>query len=106
MNVDQGGTLILVTNYSISGPANYHFYVGNSAKITSGSITITLIGTPAFSVFAVASFGLISLYIPTFVGVATGTKYWITFNAFLNTYSGAIIPGSIGGYTGTGGQVA
>jgi hypothetical protein len=106
MNVDQGGTLILVTNYSISGPANYHFYVGNSAKITSGSIIITLIGTPAFSVFAVASFGLISLYLPTFSGAATGMRYVVVDNAFLNTFAAVTLPGNAAGYLATGGQVA
>ena len=101
-----GGKILLSLNYSITGGATRHYLSGNEGNIESGQITITLTGTPAFTTFAESTFGLISLYVPTFVGAATGTRYYIVYNAFLNTFAGVTLPGNVAGISGAGGQVA
>ncbi len=106
INVDLGGTITLFTNYTISGPASYHYLVAGLSRLTSGSITITLTGTPAFYIFAQATFALISLYVPTFSGAATGYRYCVVDNAFLNTFAAVTLPGNAAGIIATGGQVA
>jgi hypothetical protein len=49
---------------------------------------------------------LISLYVPVFSGSATGLRYYIVYNAFLNTFTAVTLPGSLPGISGAGGQVA
>jgi hypothetical protein len=104
---DLGGKLTLYHNYTISGNAVHHMRADNLSEISSGSITITLTGNPNFSgAFAQSTMGLISLYVPVFSGSATGLRYYIVYNAFLNTFTAVTLPGSLPGISGAGGQVA
>ena len=77
---------------------------------TSVGATLTLIGTPSYSVVAAAdALGNISFPngFTTFAGTgATGQRYSATLNAVINTTGGGstFFPGNSGGTTSTGGQ--
>lgn len=114
MSAADGGKIVIGANYSVTGSATAHFSaIGGNISVASGvSPTITLSGTPAFSVgFAQAS-GLGSLAIPstsvTFTGSATGLRYTSILNSLINTAGAAVtfFPGSITGTTATGGLYA
>lgn len=98
-------------NCSISGGATYHIRAQTLGSISLGtSLTFTLTGTPAFSSgFCYSSqLAVVQLYLTTFSGTATGTRYVCELNGVINTYgSGAtFLPGNAAGTTATGGQYA
>lgn len=103
-----GGTVTCDGSYAISGNAAYHWRAVVNAILRSSSNTITLTGTPAFSVaFAVAERGAVVLANNnTFVGSATGVRYSTTTNGVIDTIGGGAgyLPGSSTGSTSTGGQ--
>lgn len=102
-----------VGDYTISGDATLHL----SASASGGNIrfpptahTITLVGVPAFSRFA-SSGTTASIYGPfsgvvTFVGTATGQRYFAEVNGVINTSGGGanFFPGNAAGAVQTGGQ--
>jgi hypothetical protein len=109
-----GAMLNINNNYTIAGSAATHWVAqaaGASIVVASG-LTITLTGTPAFSLaFAEATLlGLIFLQStpPTFSGSATGPRYLASINGVIATQgSGSTyLPGSTSGSTATGGQYA
>ena len=106
MRANGFGKIYMDTNYSITAGAARHMLVTNYGMIEAGSTTVTLTGTPAFTTFAEANCALISWYVPVFSGAATGRKYYVVYNAFLNTYTGVVLPGDVAGISGAGGQVA
>lgn len=72
-------------------------------------ITVTLSGTPAFSVaFATASrAGVVQVNANTYSGSATGTRYAASTNGVIFTNTGGsatYLPGNGAGTTATGGQ--
>lgn len=78
------GSISITANYLISGGAAYHYlaYGAGGGIGLPASITVTLTGTPAFSVFASGDIGgVINVNnIPalmTFAGAATGQRYFI-----------------------------
>jgi hypothetical protein len=107
------GTQVSAIDYNITGSAGFHHISQAGGMIradpmTPGGNTVTITGTPAFSVaFAYASENAsirVSNY--TFSGSATGQRYNVSMNATINTFgSGAsYIPGNSAGATATGGQ--
>ncbi|MBE9193877.1 hypothetical protein IQ219_00705 [Synechocystis sp. LEGE 06083] len=105
-----GGKILIEGNYSITGGAYAHFSPqGATAEIMSIGNTITLIGAPAISSFALANTtGTLILYLNTFTGSATGQKYNVSTNAVINTFgqSTGYLPGSSAGTEATGGRYA
>lgn len=105
-----GAFIKRVGNYTIAGGGQRHLSTeGAGAKIENGgTATITLTGTPAFSVaYAHARWGsMISDYNKTFVGSATGVRYSAVANAVIFTNGGgaSYFPGDSAGSTSTGGQ--
>ncbi|MCX6007029.1 MAG: DUF2793 domain-containing protein, partial [Chloroflexi bacterium] len=107
IRAQDGGYIACLGNYTISGGAAVHC-MGVLGIIRIQSVTITLVGTPAFS----GSFidcGFLSDFIMnaiTFSGSATGVRYSVTANSVLYTNSGGAnyFPGSTAGSTATGGQ--
>lgn len=100
-----GSTIYGISNYSIVGGAAYHVLSSSNGFIDISSRTITLTGTPAFSV-AFSSLVLLSgIYLAgnSYSGSATGKRYDVSHNSVLIT-SGGTLPGSIAGTTATGGQ--
>jgi len=96
-------------NYTISGGAVNHVFVGTSGSVSIVSITVTLSGTPAFSLTFASSnlLGCILIYGVTFSGTgATGQRYYITQNSicYTNGAGATYFPGDVAGSTATGGQ--
>lgn len=94
--------------YKISGGAQAHFYAATGGQHAIRATTITLTGTPAFSLgFAyLESLSIGQLDGLTFSGSATGSRYGLTTNSVIQTYGGgaSYFPGSSAGSTATGGQ--
>jgi hypothetical protein len=115
LRVSLGGSINIEGDYSITGGAVRHFIAntfGNINAVTN-SLTITLVGTPAFSssFVAVTTIGAIqcSSGLVTFSGSATGVRYSVTLNGVINSFSGGNVnyfPGNSVGSTATGGQYA
>lgn len=72
---------VIVTSasaYTISGNATAHVGATRSGTVEIGLSTITLTGTPAFSIaFVYTQFGLVVFNAPTFSGSATGPRFSI-----------------------------
>ncbi|MDC9825684.1 hypothetical protein PRN20_18270 [Devosia sp. ZB163] len=102
------GNLYAYQNYTISGGAKRHWYIGALSNGTLRGRTITLTGTPAFSVAFCQAIngGYASVYSNTFVGSATGVRYSATQNGVIDTNGGgaSYLPGSSAGAIATGGQ--
>jgi len=95
------------SNYTISGGASAHINVTNNCSASLAGRTITITGTPAFSLAFVQTTrnGALSISGNTFSGSATGTRYSATLNSVIDTNgAGATyLPGNVGGTTATGG---
>ena len=104
-----GGFLTITSGYTINGNADYHYSCDAGATITFNS-ACTVSSTPAFAnKFAYAGQNVsISLYLATFTGSATGTRYLAELCGTINTYGGgaSYFPGNSAGSTATGGQYA
>lgn len=100
------GVLNINSSYSISGGGVCHFLAFIGGKIINAvtGLTITVSGTPAFSVsFALADrlaiINIPSVYV-AFSGSATGQRYISNSNAVINTGGGAnYFPGNVAGST-------
>ena len=104
-----GGIVIANGIYTISGGATYHFYSDFNGNIRVDNITVTLTGTPAFSLFAVAlTVSVLKSNGVTWTGSATGARFAVRMNGVINTNgAGATyFPGDSAGWTdsATGGQ--
>lgn len=76
MGVGYAGIIYCLNNYTINGGAQYHYLVDSHATLNAAGITITLTGTPVFSIFAfTATFGYLYSTGSTFSGAATGFRY-------------------------------
>ena len=104
------GQLSIVGNYSISGSQQGHYVATDGGGIRFSLITVTLTGTPNFSLaFAyAASIAAIATAGVTFSGAATGQRYNVSLNSVIQTFGGGAnyFPGSVAGTASTGGQYA
>lgn len=94
------GSVFVNHDYSITGNASEHWIAGNAGLIACAQRTITLTGTPAFSVaFAWAANGLIYAPGSTFTGSATGSRYLLQSGGIISTNGGgsSFLPGNSGG---------
>ena len=100
--------LIFSGPYTISAPANIHWYATLGAFIQAAGITITISGTPAYAqAFAwCQSHGRMSVNANTFTGSATGSRYYADTLALIDTQGGgaSYLPGNAAGSTATGSQ--
>lgn len=104
-----GSWIIGTGNYSIVGGATQHYGAYVNSTIDMEGITVTLVGTPAFSSeFAHAESAANIFCTATFSGTATGKKHEVLKNGIADTSGGGVnfFPGSIAGTTATGGQFA
>lgn len=103
-----GGLVTINANYTISGGGAAHFNANALSEILVNCPTVTLSGTPAFTNFALASFGLIVVIAGTtaFSGAATGSRYSVQLNGVIQTQGGGAtyLPGNAAGSLLTGGQ--
>lgn len=94
-------------NYTISGGAPYHQFIGYSSKLRQTVSTVTISGTPNFSAaFVNSGGGYALLFSNTYSGSATGTRYIANENGIINVFgAGAThLPGDASGSTATQGQ--
>lgn len=104
---DDGGSIMCLGNYSISGGGAMHIGAVGNAVIRVQNVTVTITGTPAFST-AYVDQNLSSTTLLngcTFSGSATGKRYSIIGNGVCN--AGGVttyLPGDVAGTTATGGQ--
>lgn len=102
-----GATLVGSGAYTISGNAYGHLGAGAMCRIALASATVTVSGTPAFTAFALATFGgVMEFYDSTFSGAATGKRYDLSRNGVIFTGGGGAnyFPGDSAGTAVTGGQ--
>jgi len=111
LSASQAATITVTANYTISGSGQEHFSIDNSAIVLRLAATLTLTGTPAFSVaFAVVlDLGVLNLRNGlTYTGSATGKKFIVGDASSVITGTSAssgpsvndILPGSVnGGYS-------
>lgn len=107
IRADDGGSIKAIGSYTISGSSGIHISSVSQAIIRIQSVTVTLVGTPAFGTAYVSqtinSSALVNAC--TFSGSATGKRYDITGNSVCN--AGGVttyLPGNAAGTTATGGQ--
>lgn len=106
--VGRAGTVTADGSYSISGGATTHWLTESAGSIIVENRTITLTGTPAFSL--AFAYGIIGgIFVArgnTFSGGATGKRYDIANNSVLDTNgAGATyLPGDSAGSSATGAQ--
>lgn len=103
MDATNRALIVISADYTISGSAVRHWFAWASIINCSGR-TITLSGTPAFSVqFANAHLhGFINCESNTYSGSATGTRY-LADGAGLIWSNGPTLPGDAAGSTATSG---
>lgn len=107
------GQIITTNAYSILGGNVQHDHAAGPGAVISyfptGSGTITLTGTPAFTEFALAE-NTGGIFAPSgsvlFSGAATGSRYVAQVNGIINTQGGGanFLPGNSAGSQPTGGQ--
>lgn len=103
MLTEAKGSIYSRNSYSIVGGSTYHMLAHESGSINLAGITVTLTGTPAFSVVAYAAGGFIQYWANTFSGSATGQRYNVARGGicFVNGGGASYIPGSVAGAGGT-----
>lgn len=107
------GQLLVIGNLTIAGGGTYFIRCEqNSCVQFNVALTVTLTGTPAFSVgFIVCNGSSIVTCVAsaiTWTGSATGQRYNASLNGVINTVGGGAnyFPGDVAGATATGGQYA
>lgn len=105
-----GANVLITGNYSITGASAYaHMTAAFGGYIQNYSTTVTLTGTPAFSIFAYsAAKGAIDSGSVTFSGSATGQRYLAEKGGSIETNGGGInyFPGNSAGNCQIGGTYA
>lgn len=93
--------------YTISGGAAYHAYVSDQGQLETAGLTVTISGSPTFSIayLGLERLAAARMEAMTFSGSATGKEYVVTTNSVLNL-GATNLPGATAGTTATGGQVA
>lgn len=108
VQTDRSGLITISSNYTISGGAQCHIAAVTSGIVVGAGITVTLTGTPAFSVSFVyqGRSGVVEYYSNTFSGSATGTRYLISENSVCFVFGGGAtyLPGNAAGSATTGAQ--
>lgn len=102
-------TVIGTGAYTISGGGLGHLGLGANSRVVLNSATVTVSGTPAFTMFAIATFSsTLEVYSTTFTGAATGQRYVASFNAVIYTGGGGanFFPGNAAGSVNNGGVYA
>ncbi|MFZ0271007.1 MAG: hypothetical protein WAL34_04070 [Acidobacteriaceae bacterium] len=112
ISIGWNGIFYLAGSYTIAGGAATHLQCYSNGTIFVGpGITVTLLGTPAFSgAFASVNTGSVFFQTPvaSFSGSATGARYSVGLNGVIMTQGSGVnyLPGNGAGTTATGGQYA
>lgn len=86
----QGGTIEIFSDYIINGSQQYHYFASARGLIKNQGLTITISGTPAFTVFAKAQ-NQAGVFIQsnTYSGSATGKRFEVNTQAQVDTNTAA-----------------
>lgn len=111
LQVSYGGRITASGNYTISGGALSHAEIVEGGALATANRTVTLVGTPAFTVAYVymRNNSMAVMNAMTFSGSATGSRFSINLNSscFTNGSSEAsYLPGNSAGSKTTGGEYA
>jgi hypothetical protein len=103
-----GGFVLIVADYTISASASAHYKLWSKGLIEVVAVTITLTGTPAWGNAFAYCYGVSVLdveAVPTFSGSATGTRYNVQWNGFIDTLGAGstYLPGNSAGIAVNGG---
>jgi hypothetical protein len=105
--VDFCASVQIASNYAISGGGASHMLVNRCSSLEMSAKTVTLTGTPAFSIafMQVLSNAMVSAFGMTYSGGATGTRYGVTHNGTVRTGSAGAnyFPGNAANYLATNG---
>lgn len=107
MEAREFGYLEITTDYTIDGGARYHMVVTNNGSLWNAAKTVTLNGTPAFSIFVQQwKFSVVDAWGVTWSGGATGQRFLNQGNGVINTSGGgsSYFPGNSGGSSSSGAQ--
>jgi hypothetical protein len=107
LRTDAGGYIILSgSNIAITGSGQYAVFSGVAGLIYTAGATINVTGLSATNQVFMADQGRMELYTTTWVGSATGQRYWaINCGCFQVNGAGATyLPGSTAGTVTQGGQ--
>ncbi|MDD3030326.1 MAG: hypothetical protein PHS57_08670 [Alphaproteobacteria bacterium] len=106
----QSSSIELGQSYKISGGARSHLYMWEGGTVSNVSVTVTLVNTPNFTYSFAGGYncGNIAAWGTTYVGAATGTRYYVYNNATINVAGGGAnyFPGSVAGSYASGGSYA
>lgn len=98
IRVEDNAVVFASGNYSISGGSIYHVVAVGGAIFRAQSRTLTLTGTPAFTVFCnVSRSAVMFMNVLTLVGSATGVRYEVFDNGTVFTDSETSLPGNAAG---------
>ncbi|RAI34013.1 hypothetical protein CH341_31580, partial [Rhodoplanes roseus] len=82
-----GGSIAVAASYRVTGGAQQHWYCYAGGTLVCQSVTVTLSGTPAFSVaFAQCSSGHMTVNANAFSGSASGPRYLADLYGVIQTY--------------------
>jgi len=99
---NEGATIKINGNYSITGNAVSHLRAAKQSKITVSSGTITVTGTITMTSFLLGELRSdITLWTSTYTGSVRGSKYSFTYRSD-GSANGVTLPGSTAGTVATG----
>ncbi|MCW0379894.1 hypothetical protein NG831_11350 [Xanthomonas sacchari] len=110
ITVTTNGVCYVTGNYSITGGGTTHYGVYDGGQLVLGSITVTLTGTPNYTI-SFADIGRVGSINGgddtfTFSGAATGLRYKVYVNGgvWVNGKGQNVFPGNTAGIVNTGGS--
>jgi hypothetical protein len=90
--------------YAITGGGYSHIGVVAGGIVRTSSVTVTLVGVPAFTTFIDANrSGIVYYNANTFAGTATGARYLVQENAVIVAGNETYLPGNAAGTRNSGG---
>jgi len=107
VNAAYSSLVSAANNYTISGSSQSHASVSVGGAWVANAVTVTLTGTPTFTVFVnCQQAGVVNSLGVTWTGAATGSRYTATLNGVIYTTGSGpnYFPGNSAGTTATGGQ--
>ena len=101
MVASNGGQVVALGNYAISGNASYHWLASDFGYLEVIGATVTLTGTPAFGgafAFSTRKAGM-NVYSNTYSGSATGARFLVSNVSllFVNGAGASALPGNAAG---------
>jgi hypothetical protein len=108
MRVSRNSSVDVIGNYTVAGSTPNHALISNCSTLYMAFRTVTLTGTPDWSIAFVflADCSTLRAQGASFIGSATGSRYQVVGNSVIQTFgaSASFLPGSLAGTALSGGQ--